>query len=282
MKTKLTAIFLTLILGTMALAHGDDRGEFGDLGLGGLVEFGLGLGFGHHGGFGGDSGSNLADNVDVLQTHFQTRFDNLKTKYDDGVANTTDFFTTDTYDSIVDKTQSLSDRYDFFVTGVQNAIDRVTTQISNANDDITFYDNLLTNYQDDSSISASKLARIELMINHITDRLNSKVDSLTTEQTTLQTNLPTYQTFQTDLETFLSTIQAAGGGDSGSTTTTSSGLKAMLMSTRSLSAGSSSGSCGATSMPISSTSVPETSLPGLLLIAGATIPIGGRRRRTRN
>jgi hypothetical protein len=278
-KTKLFAIIAVLVLCTTAFAHGDGGfGGSGDFGLTGLGGLGLGGGFGgHHGGFeglGGDLSINLANNADLLQTHFQTRFDNLKTKYDDGVTNTTDFFTTTTYDNIVDKTQSLSDRYDFFVSGVENTIDRLGDLISNANDDVTFYANLLTNYQSDTSISASKLGRIELVIDRITDRLNSKITTLTTEQTTLQTNLPTYQTFQTDLDTFLLDIQTAGG----STGTTTSGLKALLTS-RTLSASSSGSMCDSSSTPLTSTTVPEPSFVGMLLMAIAGIPLVRHRGR---
>jgi len=242
------------------------------------LDFG-GLDFGgHHGRFGGVGGglsTSLADNnTDLLQTHFETRFENLKTQYDDGVANTADFFTTTTYDNIVNKTESLSDRYDFFVTGVQNTIDRLGDLISNANDDVTFYANLLSNYQSDTSISASKLGRIELVINRLTDRLNSKIDTLTTEQTSLQTNLPTYQTFQTNLDTFLSDIQTAGG----TTGTSTTGLKSMLTS-RTLAASSSSSLCDSSSAPLTSASVPEPSFIGLLLMLSAALPLVRHRRR---
>src|SRR5262249_2272909 len=117
-------------------------------------------------------------------------------------------------------TERLDGRYGLFVTGVQHSIDTLGNLISQTNDDITFYNNLLANYQSDTSISSTRLDRIELIINHITDRLNSRVTSLTDKQTTLQTNLPTYQSFQTDLDKFLSDIQAAGGS-TGDTSTSS-------------------------------------------------------------
>src|SRR6185295_9700118 len=162
------------------LGHGDFLGGFGSLGL-----------------FGGDFGLGYF-NIDRIQTRFEDQFDALKTQYNDGVAGSTDFFTSTEYDTIVNKTERLDDRYGLFVDGVQHSIDRLTDQISLTNDDISFYNDLLAKYQADTSISSTRLDRIELVIGHITDRLTTRVDSLTDKQTTLQTNLPTYQSFQTD------------------------------------------------------------------------------------
>jgi hypothetical protein len=220
-KTTIIAVLGLLLSVSSANAHGGGDG-FGGVGdLGGLG-FGLGLGgdhqgFGGFGRFGGDYGLGVF-NADSTQTRFQSQFDTLKTKYDDGVANTTDFFTMDTYDNIVSKTERLDDRYGLFVTGVQHSIDTLGNLITQTNDDITFYNDLLTNYQSDTRISSTRLDRIELVINHVLDRLDSRVTSLTDKQTTLQTNFPTYQSFQTDLDKFLSDIQAAGSGTSGTTT----------------------------------------------------------------
>jgi hypothetical protein len=235
-KTRITAIAAVLgllLVATPAGAHGQ-RGAFGLFGDFGGLDFG-GLGFGDHfGGFGrfgfGDFGGfgrfglgfglGLGSSTaDRLQTRFTDQFDSLKTQYDTGLAGSTDFFTTDTYTNIVNKTQRLDDRYSAFVDSVQNTIDRIPDLVSLANDNITFYNNLLADYQADTSISAAKLDRIELVINHITDRLNSRIDSLDSTLSTLQTNLTTYQSTETDISTFLSDIQAAGSGTSGGSTT---------------------------------------------------------------
>lgn len=225
MKTTITAILGLLLLVSPANAHGDGGG-FGGLGNFDGLGFGLGIGGSRRGfgGFGGDFGRGFFD-AESFQARFENQFDSLQTKYDDGVANTTDFFTTDTYDNIVSKTERLDDRYGLFLTGVQHSIDTIGNLISQTNDDITFYNDLLTNYQSDSDISPTRLGRIELVINHILDRLDSRVTSLIDKQTTLQTNLPTYQSFQTDLDKFLSDIQAAGSGTS---STTTSSIASML------------------------------------------------------
>jgi hypothetical protein len=280
-KTTTLAILGVLLLGTAAQAHGEAGwpggfGGFGFLGGGfGDRHFGFG-GFDGFGGFAGDFGLGFF-NADNIQTRFENRFDSLKTQYDDGVAGGTDFFTSTTYDNIVNKTQSLSDRYDFFVSGVDHSITRLGDFISTANDDVTFYNDLLANYQADTSISAARLDRIELWINHITDRLNTKIDTLTQQQTTLQTNLPTYQMFQTDLSTFLSDIEAAGGGGSSGS---SSSLTSLASSALTTSVTQSSGSLSpSSSLALSSTAVPEPSIAALMLLASAVIAaVRGRPR----
>jgi hypothetical protein len=211
-KSKLLVSILGLLLiAAPASAHGGERafgvlGNFGGLGWwgdhhGGLHGLGLGWGLGY----------GLLD-PERIQTKFEDRFDMLQMQYDDGVAGGSDFFTSDQYDTIVHKTEWLDDGYRLFVSGVERSIDRLGDVIINVNDDVTYFNDLLANYQNDDSISPKKLERIELWIGRITDRLNMKVDSFTEKQMTLETNLPTYQMFQTDVSTFLSDIIAAGGG----------------------------------------------------------------------
>jgi hypothetical protein len=276
-KTTVLAVLGLLLFVSPAAAHeGGDRGFglFGD--LGGLDFGGFGLGE-RHGGFGGFGFGSLSSNfADRLQTRFENQFDTLKTQYNDGVAGSTDFFNSSPYDTIVNKTQRLDDRYGLFVDTVQNSIDLIPSLISNTNDDISFYNNLLADYQADTSISAAKLDRIELVINHITDRLTSLVDSLTTTQSTLQTSLPTYQSFQTDISTFLSDIQTAGGTTSGTT----SGLITLKGSSIFVKGALSADmvSCATLSNPLSPTVVPEPATAVLGLIASGGVFLLSPRR----
>ena len=275
MKTTTIAILGVLLLGTTAHAHGDGGwpGGFRAWGFGGFAFEGQHRGFGD---FGGDFGLGFF-NVDQIQTRFENRFDTLKTQYDDGVAGGADFFVSTEYDRIVDKTESLSDRYDWFVGGVEHSIDRLGDFISMANDDVTFFNDLLAKYQADDTISAARLERIEMWINRTTDRLDMKIVTLTEKQTTLQTNLPTIEMFQTDLSMFLSDIVAAG--TSGSSVSTSS-LTSLASSAVTMPVTESSGSLSASgSFALSLAAVPEPSLAALILLSGAWIPAMTRRRR---
>jgi hypothetical protein len=294
-KRFFVAVFSLMLLASPAMAHGwaGDFGLFGD--FGGLGGLGLGLGehhdeFGFFGSFGGGFGLGFF-NADAAQTRFENQFNTLQTQYNTGVATGTDFFTSTDYTNIVNKTERLDNRYDLFVSSVQHSIDSLGNIISQTQDDITFYNNLLANYQSDTSISPSRLDRIELVINHITDRLDSRVTSLTDKQNTLETNLPTYQTFQTDISTFLTDIQAAGGtttGTTGTTTGSTSSLIAALSSpdlttavaSPKLSLTAIGGQVAAcNSMPITTTgAVPEPSAVILLSFAAASTALMRRRR----
>ena len=138
------------------------------------MNFGFGGGHRGFGGFGGNFGLGFFD-AERTQTRFENQFDTLQTKYDDGVANVTDFFTTTQYDNIVSKTERLDDRYGLFVSSVERSIDRITDLISTTNDDITYFNDLLANYQADTNLSATRLERIETWIGRITDRLTTRV-----------------------------------------------------------------------------------------------------------
>ena len=216
MKTTIFAILGLLLLVSPTYAHGDGGG-FG--GLGDFGGFGFGFGGGHRdfggfGGFGGDFGLGFFD-AESAQTRFESQFDSLKTKYDDGVANVTDFFTSTQYDNIVSKTERLDDRYGLFVSSVD------TKHRSNCRSD--FDDerrhNLLQQLAGRLS-GRHEPCRPRGSIESKRGSAGSRIGlplgstSLTDKQTTLQTNLPTYQTFQTTIDTFLSDIQAAGGGTS--------------------------------------------------------------------
>jgi len=291
LKTKFIAI--AAILGFLTLtvpAHAHGRGnDFGSFGLFGGLGFD-GLGFGDH--FGGFGRFNFGDfgwlglglgssSADRLQTRFTDQFDALKTQYDNGVANNTDFFTTDTYDRIVNKTQRLDDRYMTFVDAVQSTIDRIPDLVSLTNDNIDFYNNLLADYQADTSIPSAKLDRIELVINHITDRLNSRIESLNNTESTLQANLSTYQTTESDISKFLSDIQAAGGGTSGVSTSPS-----LVSLTNTLKSAQAETANVITSSEISTSdltpsSVPEPSSLLLLLSGVGAFSVLATRRRPR-
>jgi hypothetical protein len=272
--TLLGILFLMLTVSPANARHGNwgGFGWFGDNGGLGFGGFGLGDHFGWFGGlggFGGGFGFGF-NNVDSIQTRFQDQFDSLKSKYDDGVANTTDFYTSSDYTKILDKTQLLTDRYDLFVTDVQHQIDRIPDLITLANDDLTYYNDLLTSYQSDTSIPSDKLDRIEAWINRTIDRVNNRIDTLNNQQSTLQTSLPTYQSFQTDLTTFLSDITAAGGGTSGGATTgTSSSLLEAVHSSNlsTVVVGSTAASCNTMPAPLSPASVPEPASAMLVVLA---------------
>jgi hypothetical protein len=282
LKTTIHAILTLLLLVSPTFAHGDGGG-FGGFGNFGGFGFGFGGGhsdFGGFGGFGGDFGLGFSD-AERTQTRFESQFDALQTKYDDGVANVTDFFTTTQYDNIVSKTEILDDRYGLFVSSVQRSVDRITDLIATTNDDITYFNNLLADYQADTSLSATRLDRIETWIGRITDRLSTRVDSLTDKQTTLQTNLPTYQTFQTTVDTFLSDIQAAGAGTSGGSTSSAVSLTGRSMLVKSA-LSSDEAMCATSGTSLTPTATPEPGTATLLLLevgAGcALIPRRSRRR----
>lgn len=268
---KLAALTMTgiLLLGSLATAH--EGGAFGGFG-----SFGLGGRHGEFGGAGGLGGIGLFGfgffDPEKTQERFETRFTTLQTQYDDGVATGDDFFTTDEYGRIVDKTEMLDDRYGLFVSGVERSIDRLGDIITIAQDDVTYFSDLLADYQADEDLSETRLARIEAYINRITDRLNTKIDALTEKQTTLETNLPTYQSFQTELATFLTDITAAGGG------TTTEAVSAKSLASLSGLMAAATAECAATSVSLTPSGVPEpaTSALALMVAMSAVLP---RRRR---
>jgi hypothetical protein len=276
-KTTIFAILGLLLMITPTYAHGGGGG-FG--GLGDFRGFGFGFGGGHRdlggfGGFAGDFGLGFYD-AESAQARFERQFDSAKTKYDDGVANTTDFLTSTAYDNIVSKAERLDDLYGLFVSTVTRDIDRIGDQISTTNDDITYFNKLLADYQADTTLSATRLDRIEAWIGRITDRLNSRVTSLTDKQTTLQTDLPTYQTFQTTIDTFLSDIQAAGGGTSGTSTSSAISLLSSPLLVKSVMG--SQAACGTSGTSLTPTATPEPTTAVLMLLAvGAGCAFSRRR-----
>jgi hypothetical protein len=276
-KTTIHAILALLLLVSPTFAHGGDGG-FGGFGDFGGFGFDFGGGNRGFGGFGGDFGLGFFD-AERAQTRFEDQFDALKTKYDNGVAGSTDFFTSTLYDNIVSKTERFDDRYGLFVSSVERSIDRIGDVISTTNDDITYFNNLLADYQADTTLSATRLDRIEAWIGRITDRLTTQVGTLTDKQTTLQTNLPTYQAFQTNVDTFLSDIQAAGGGTSSSTTSSLvslTGISKLVQGSLS----SDAVTCATSGTSLTPTGVPEPATAILLILAiGAGCAVNSRQTR---
>jgi hypothetical protein len=197
--------------GNLGSRIGDFLGAHHGLRLGGGFGLGgdLGFGFGHGHGIGLGLAFGFFD-AERTQERFETRFDDLMTDYEDGVANIPDFFTTDDYTDIVDDTERLSFKYELFVGGVERNIDRLGSVIDFANDELTYFNDLLADFQANENISPERLEKIETWITRITDGIDTKIDRLTEKQTTLETNLPTYVSFQTDIDTFLDDIVAAG------------------------------------------------------------------------
>jgi hypothetical protein len=178
---------------------------------------GPGLGGRHHefgGGdlFSGDLFGRSGFDTERQQTRFETRFDSLQADYDTGLADIEDFFSSDEYASVVDGVEHLTDRYGLFLSGVERSIDRLGDFIAIANDDLTYYDDLLADYQAREDLSAERLERIVNHLTSIQERLTTKVDFLTEKQSTLSENFASYQTFSGDLSTYLSDIVAASSG----------------------------------------------------------------------
>jgi hypothetical protein len=208
---------LTVSFAVIALVA--QTAQAGHLGFGGG---GLGLG-GHHGGFhgggflGGDVlGGGLVGGLgglgaEQLQTRFEDKFADLQLDYDTGLEEIEDFYTSDDYTSIVESMERLVDRYDLFVTGVRS-IERLGDYISIATDDLSFYDELIAEYEAREDLSEERLERIINRLTNFQEHLTTKIDLLTEKQTTLSESLPTYETFSTDLSTYLAEIVTAGGG----------------------------------------------------------------------
>lgn len=199
---RLLTVSLVVNCAAFAVA-GHGGGGFGGFGFGGH------RGGGEFGGLGYGLGLGIYS-TERTQERFEYRFDNLTEDYEEGLAEITDFYTSDEYADIVDDTELLTDRYDLFINGVERSIDRLTDFISIANDDLTYYNDLLAEYQADEELSAERLERIEDWIARITGHVSLRIDRLTEVQTSLEENLPTYLSFQTEVSTFLSDIIAAG------------------------------------------------------------------------
>ncbi|MGD9633235.1 MAG: hypothetical protein AB7G28_08115 [Pirellulales bacterium] len=205
----------------------------------------LGFGWGgpglgdHHGGFGHDGGfqdfAGFGFDAEHLQTRFENKFDALQSDYDTGLADIEDFYSSDDYSDVVDGMERLVDRYGLFLSGVERSIDRLGDYISIANDDLAYYDDLIADYEARDDLSEERLQRILDRLTNAQDHLTTKIDFLTEKQTTLSDSLSTYQTFSTDLSTYLDEIVTAGGGTTGGSTDESAAALLAASPLRSLS-----------------------------------------------
>jgi hypothetical protein len=178
--------------------------------LAGPISFtgGGGMGGGHRPGGRGHGGLD----VDAVQNRFEDQLADIMSAYDEGVAGSEDYYSTDDYTDLIGETEWLVDSYDWFLTSVERTIEHIDDYIANANDELTFYDELLAKYEARDDLSETRLERIVDWITSAQDMLSLRIDLLTYKQTTLEENLTTYTTFQTDLTSYLDEIVAAGGG----------------------------------------------------------------------
>lgn len=281
MMRCLTITFALVALVAQTAQAGHLGLGWGELGLGGHRDgfehdgFGFGGGFGDFGGFG--------FNTDRIQSRFETRFENLQSDYDTGLADVEDFYNSDEYNNVVDGMERLVDRYDLFLSGVERSVTRLGDFISIANDDLTYYDDLIAKYEARTDLSQERIDRIVSWLTNKQDRLSTRIDLLTEKQTTLSDNLSTYQSFSTDLSTYLADIITAGGGTAGDTSGDTAA--ALLSTTARLSAMASAtladdtSVCDATSSALSAAAVPEPALSG---IGAALLGLLRLRRRRRS
>ena len=168
---------------------------------------------------------------DRQQSRLEDRFDELMEEYEEGLAEITDFYSSDEYLDVVDDTERLADRYEVFLSSVERSVDRLTDFIEIANEDLTYYNELLADYQADPDLCEERVERLERWLTRTTDRLTTLIDRLTDKQSTLEENLPSYQSFQEEVNTFLAEIIAAGGGTTGEVTTTLASLTTIPVTT---------------------------------------------------
>lgn len=131
--------------------------------------------------------------------------------YDEGVAEIDDFYNSSEYLDIVDDAELLADRYDWFVTGVEHSIDQLGDMIELTNANLTFYQELLTTYQERDDLSEERLERIANLLTGTQDVLSLKFDMLTERQSSLQESFVELQDFQTTLGDYLDEIVTADG-----------------------------------------------------------------------
>lgn len=242
--------------------------------LAGTMSFSAGgnWGGGHRHGGRGHGGLD----ADSIQDRFEDRLADIQSDYDDGVASGTSYYDSDDYADVVDQTERLVDRYDWFLTGVERTIGHIDDYIARANEDLTFYGELLTKYEARDDLSETRLARIVDWITSAQDMLTLRIETLTYKQTTLEENLATFTTFQADLTSYFDEIVGAGGG----TVTTGDGTDDASAALQAL-ALTDMGSCTAafSGATPSVTAVPEPSAAaGWLAIAGAAGLRACRRR----
>lgn len=255
--------------------------EIAQAGLLGFGGFGL-SGFGHHG-FGGRYGGFVGFGTEQLQTRFETKIEDLMTDYDTGLAEIDDFFNSDEYSEIVTGVERLVDRYDLFLAGVERTAERFGDVLAIVNDDLTYYTDLITEYQARDDLSEERLDRILMRLTNIQDHLTTKIERLTDQQSTLSANLDSYNLFSTELSDYLAEIVAAGGGMTGSAETTTeivTALAATAAMSEVVSLVDSASISAASLSALAATAVVEPT-SGLLLAISATVLAVGRRPRAR-
>jgi hypothetical protein len=212
--------------------------------------------------------------VDAIQSRFEDQLADIMSSYDEGVAGSEDYYSSDDYSDLVGKTEWLADSYDWFVTGVERTIDRLDDYIANANDDLAFYDDLLADYEARDDLSETRLNRIVDWITAAQDMLTLQIETLTYKQTSLTEDLANFTTFQTDLTSYLDEIVAAGGG---SLTTEEDAAALRSLAAREM------GGCGSLgAAPPTATAVPEPSAAaGIASAILATIGWRAMRRSSR-
>jgi hypothetical protein len=274
---------LTITFAVIALAA--QTAQAGHLGFG---PGGLGLG-GHHGEFrhgggpGGFGGFGL--DTEQIQTRFEDKFADLQTDYDTGLEEIDDFYSSDEYGDVVDGVERLTDRYDLFLSGVERSIERLGDFIEIVTDDLTFYDELIAEYEARDDLSAERLERILDRLTNQQERLTTKIDFLTEKQTSLSESLPTFQDFSSGLSTYLADIISAGGGtidDSSNETAAAMLAASALRSTSPLAALVADESfCETPSAMLEATVAPEPAAILLSLMAASIFVLRRPKRRQR-
>jgi hypothetical protein len=163
-------------------------------------------------GFGGGFGMFGVSNTEAAQNYFEDSFSALVTQYDEGVAEIDDFYSSDAYGDLVGKVELLSDRYSFFLNGVDRTLARFDSLLISLNDEITYFDDLLAEYQANENLSAERLERIESWITSIQDILGLNVEIITEKKSLLAEDYATYTAFGDKINSYLDTIAVAEGG----------------------------------------------------------------------
>lgn len=169
---------------------------------------GGGMGGGHRHGGRGHGGLD----VDVIQNRFEDQLADVMSAYDDGVADSEDYYSSDDYADLVGETEWLVDSYDWFLTSVERTIEHIDDYIAGANDDLTFYGELLAKYEARDDLSETRLARIVDWITSRTRHAHSAHRDVDLQADDARRKPRHVTTFQTDLTSYLDEIVTAGGG----------------------------------------------------------------------